>query len=45
MINQQMEDMKFDIIDPGLRVQYVPDKEALGACYELGRKIGKAVKG
>jgi len=45
MINRELEDMKFDVIDPGLRIQYVPDKEALEACYELGRKIGKAVSG
>ena len=44
MINQELEAMKFDIVDPGLKVQYVPDKEALETCYELGRKIGKAVK-
>ena len=43
MINKELEAMKFDIVDPGLRIQYIPDKEALGACYELGRKIGKAV--
>ncbi len=44
MINKELEAMKFEIIDPGLRVQYVPDPEALEKCYELGRKIGKAVK-
>jgi flavorubredoxin len=43
MINKELEAMKFDIVDPGLRVQYVPDKDALENCYELGRKIGKAV--
>ena len=43
MINQELEALNFDIVDPGLRVQYVPDKEALKTCYELGRKIGKAV--
>jgi flavorubredoxin len=37
--------MKFDIIDPGLRIQYVPDRDALKNCYDLGRKVGKAVKG
>jgi len=45
MINKELEAMQFDIIDPGLRIQYVPDKEALESCYELGRKIGKAVAG
>jgi flavorubredoxin len=45
MINNELEALKFEIVDPGLRVQYVPDKEALENCYELGRKVGKAVKG
>jgi flavorubredoxin len=44
MLNKELEAMKFEIIDPGLRVQYVPDPEALAGCYELGRKIGQAVK-
>ena len=45
IINQELEAMKFDIIDPGLRVQYVPDPDALKNCYDLGRKVGQAVKG
>jgi flavorubredoxin len=43
MINKELEAMKIDIVDPGLRVQYVPDKDALENCYEFGRKIGTAV--
>ena len=45
MINKELEAMKFDIVDPGLRVQYVPDKDSLESCYELGRRIGRAVAG
>ena len=45
MLNKELEAMKFDVIDPGLRVQYVPDQDALEASYELGRKIGRAVNG
>jgi flavorubredoxin len=43
LINKELEAMKFEVIDPGLRIQYVPDKAALETCYEFGRKIGKAV--
>ena len=43
MINKELEAMKFDIIDPGVRIQYIPDSDSLETCYELGRKIGKAV--
>jgi flavorubredoxin len=44
IINNELAAMKFEIVDPGLRVQYVPGKEALENCFELGRKIGRAVK-
>ena len=45
MLNKELEAMKFELIDPGLRVQYVPDRDNLEACYELGRKVGKAING
>jgi flavorubredoxin len=45
LINKELEAMKFEILDPGLRIQYVPDKTAIETCYEFGRKIGKAVTG
>jgi len=44
LINQELEAMKFDIIDPGVKIQYVPDQDGKDACFELGRKIGKAIK-
>ena len=43
MINAELESMKFEIVEPGLKIQYVPDGEALKSCYELGRRIGRAV--
>ncbi|MBW2409594.1 MAG: FprA family A-type flavoprotein, partial [Deltaproteobacteria bacterium] len=45
MLNKELEAMKFELIDPGLRVQYVPDEDSLEACYELGRKVGRAING
>ena len=44
LMNQALEEMKVEVIDPGIRVKYVPTDEALRSCVELGRKIGKAVK-
>ena len=43
LINKELEDMKFDIIDPGLKIQYVPDAKDLEACHELAGKIAKAL--
>jgi flavorubredoxin len=43
LINKELEAMKFDVIDPGIRIQYVPEKKGLGTCFELGKKIGKAI--
>jgi len=43
LIHKELEDMKFEIIDTGLRVQYVPDKKDLGRCHELARKVAAAL--
>ncbi|MGQ9454377.1 MAG: FprA family A-type flavoprotein [Armatimonadota bacterium] len=43
-INEVFEDMKFNIVDEGLRVQYVPSSDDLERCVEFGRKIGSLVK-
>jgi len=44
-INKEFEAMKFDIVDPGLRIQYVPEQAGLDAAFEFGKKIGKAING
>ncbi len=43
LMTQIMEEMKFEVVDPGLRIQYVPSHDALGQCVELGRKVGRLV--
>lgn len=43
VITQELEAMKFNLIDPGLKVQYVPDSKTLTDCFELGKKIGQAM--
>jgi flavorubredoxin len=41
LINDELNAMKFDMIDPGLKIQYVPDPDGIDACVQLGRKVGK----
>ena len=43
LINKELEDMKFDIIDPGVKIQYVPDEKGLEICHELADKIANAL--
>ena len=43
LMNRAMEDMKFDIVEPGLRVKYVPGHTDLSECVEMGKRIGQAV--
>lgn len=43
LVTKELEQMKFDIIDPGVRIQYVPDDKGLDACRELGKKIAEAL--
>lgn len=40
VINAEFEQMKIEVVDPGLRIQFVPCREALEECYAFGRKIG-----
>jgi len=43
LINAELEAMKFDMLEPGMKIQYVPDSEGLASCVEFGRQIGRAV--
>jgi flavorubredoxin len=43
LINRELEETKFDLVDPGVRIQYVPGDADLDACRELGRKIAGAL--
>lgn len=42
-INQALAAMGFDLMDPGLKIPYVPNKESLTRCYEMGQRIGRAL--
>jgi flavorubredoxin len=44
IINREFEAMKLEIVDEGIRVQYVPDEDDLQKCFELGVKIAKKLK-
>jgi flavorubredoxin len=44
LINEALEEMKIEVVDPGLRVKYVPDHDKLRKCVELGSRIGKTLK-
>ncbi len=43
-LNQALEELKIEIVDPGIKVKNVPTHEDLKACKELGITIGRAVK-
>jgi len=45
LIKATMEEMKFEVVDPGISVQYVPAHDDLQKCVELGRKVAHALKG
>ncbi len=45
IISGELEAMGVDLIDEGLRIQYVPDADAVGRCIDFGRRIGSAVNG
>jgi flavorubredoxin len=43
LITESLESMKFQIIEPGVRVQYVPDESGLDACLDLAARIASAL--
>ena len=45
LINKELQDMKFELVDEGLNMKFVPDKSNLKECFEYGKKIGKALIG
>jgi len=45
LIENELTDMKIELAQPGLKVQFVPEKPVLDACHEFGRKIGRTVNG
>ncbi len=44
IINNFFTEMKLDIVDDGVKVQYVPDEEDLNRCFDLGVKLAKTLK-
>ncbi len=44
ILNKEFEEIKFEVIDPGVKVQYVPDEADLDTCFELGVKIASTLK-
>ncbi|NPB09067.1 MAG: MBL fold metallo-hydrolase [Thermodesulfobacteria bacterium] len=43
-INKFLEDMKAEIVHPGLKVKFVPTHDQLKECVEMGKTIARAVK-
>jgi flavorubredoxin len=39
LIAEEMEEAKFRLVDQSLKIQYVPDRNGLEACHELGKRI------
>jgi flavorubredoxin len=44
-LSQYLEDLKFTLAAPGLKVQYGPNEDDLKKCAALGQQIGQMVKG
>ena len=44
LLETELGEMGIPLIQPGLKIQFVPDKEHLEACREFGRRIGGAVQ-
>lgn len=45
MLEHALGEMKVEVVAPAVKVQYVPDAQALAECVEMGRKVGRRVRG
>lgn len=45
MLNEAMEEMRWEIVHEGLSMQYVPDDSAVAECQAFGAEIAKKIKG
>ncbi len=43
LLTEWLESMKFQIIEPGVKVQYVPDESGLDACLDLAARVAAAL--
>ncbi len=43
-ITELLKEMKLDVIEPGLKVQFVPDQEKIKECAAFGKKIAEKLK-
>jgi len=44
LLSKALEEMKVQVVHPGVSLQYMPDHQGLKKCVEMGREIAKAVK-
>lgn len=44
ILNSYIEEMGYELADPGLKVQYVPDESDFEKCRELGLKIAEKLE-
>ena len=43
ILSEELDAMKFQMIQPAVRVQYVPDEQGLGACRDLAARVAAAL--
>jgi flavorubredoxin len=44
LVNKELEEAKFELIDPGLKIQFVPGPQGIEAALQLGKKVGQALQ-
>ncbi|MDO9083505.1 MAG: FprA family A-type flavoprotein [Humidesulfovibrio sp.] len=44
ILTEHLQGMGMDMVEPAVKVKNRPDHETFQACYELGQKIGQAIK-
>jgi flavorubredoxin len=44
ILTREFEEMKWEVVNPGVKVVYVPDEKDLARCFDLGATLAKTLK-
>lgn len=44
ILSEQVQAIGMELVEPGIKVKNRPDHETFQACFELGKKVGQAIK-
>jgi flavorubredoxin len=44
LIKSELDEMKFQVLEPDTKIQFIPDQKGLESCYDFGKTIAQSIK-